>query len=86
MPEYDEQGNPAEVTAAILEGARENYNALMEAAVRRATDAVCDFDPDAAAYRMRTEAWVRLALTVALRPPSASLSGQDETTKGRDDG
>jgi hypothetical protein len=64
----------------------ENHARLMEAAVRRATDAVCDFDPDAAAYRMRTEAWVRLALTVALRPPSASLSGQDETTKGRDDG
>lgn len=86
MPEYDEQGNPVEVLAAIREGAKENHARLMEAAVQRATDAVCDFDPDAAAYRMRTEAWVRLALTVALRPPSASLSGQDETTKGRDDG
>lgn len=31
--------------------------------VQIATDAVCAFDPDAAAYRLRTEAWVRVALT-----------------------
>lgn len=38
--------------------AREEY-------VRVATDAVCDFDPQAAEYRARTEAWVRIALTAA---------------------
>lgn len=78
MPEYDEQGNPVEVLAAIREGAKENHARLMEAAVRRATDAVCDFDPDAAAYRARTEAWVRLALTVALKPAAPSPPDTDE--------
>lgn len=31
--------------------------------VHSATEAVCAFDPDAAAYRQRTEAWVRVALS-----------------------
>lgn len=38
-----------------------------EMRVRRATDELCAFDPDAAAYRQRTEAWVRLVLAGDLR-------------------
>lgn len=35
--------------------------------VHIATEAVCAFDPDAAAYRQRTEAWVRVALSAVAR-------------------
>lgn len=38
--------------------------------VKWATDAVCEFDPDAAAYRQRTEAWVRVALASVSSPAS----------------
>ena len=34
-----------------------------ERRVQTATDAVCRLDPDAAAYRSRTQAWVRAALS-----------------------
>ena len=34
----------------------------LEVRVQHAADALCAFDPDAAAYRQRTEAWVRLVL------------------------
>lgn len=33
-----------------------------EVRVKRATEELCAFDPDAAAYYQRTEAWVRLVL------------------------
>jgi hypothetical protein len=33
-----------------------------EVRVKHATAKLCDFDPDAAAYYQRTEAWVRLVL------------------------
>lgn len=35
-----------------------------EVRVKHATAKLCDFDPDAAAYYQRTEAWVRLVLAV----------------------
>lgn len=54
----------AEAVAAELPDVIRGYTPTesFEVRVRRATDAVCAFDPDAAESRMRTEAWVRLAL------------------------
>lgn len=52
--------------------------------VKWATDAVCDFDPDAAAYRQCTEAWVRVALA-AVSSPASSYDGVVEPPKGDSD-
>lgn len=34
----------------------------LEVRVRHATERLCDFDPDAAEHRQRTESWVRVVL------------------------
>ena len=38
------------------------YNEAFEVRVKHATEKLCAFDPDAAAYEQRTAAWVRLVL------------------------